>query len=357
MRVLFFWEQVGGLTLEHRCNPYAGLLARALETLDVHLDLGDYDFSRDWLEAERPNHDVLHLNWLHPFYRADHLESTVARFARFTDNLSFARSLGYRVVWTMHNLYPHERPFPDIDRLGRAVVSGAADHLIVHCNYAAELAQSQFHRAERLHVIPHGHFIDVFPNEISRFDARAQLEIPQGAFVYLFFGNARTYKGIEFLIQAFCRVTDRDAILALMMRESTIDPEYAEGLRSLSRRDSRVQVFSSPFFENDKFQTYANAADVAVFPFVEILTSGSAITALSFGKPVILPKLGCLPELIDESMGILYDPQDVDGLELALKAIRGRDLRAASQAALERARSLDWQEIALRLATVYGVEN
>ena len=29
MRVLFFWEPVGGMTLQHRCNPYAPLLGAA----------------------------------------------------------------------------------------------------------------------------------------------------------------------------------------------------------------------------------------------------------------------------------------------------------------------------------------
>lgn len=357
MRVLFFWEEVGGLTLKHRCNPYAGLLARALEEFDVHLDLGKYDFGRDWLEAERSDHEVLHLNWLHGFYRTEDFESTVARLTRFTENLNFALSLGYRVVWTMHNLYPHEQFFPHVDRLGRIVVCSAADHVIAHCEFAAELARKEFHRRDRLHVIPHGNFIDVFPNEISKSKSREQLEIPEDAFVYLFFGNARAYKGIEFLIRAFCRVADQDALLALMMREATIDPEYAEKLRTLSGSDSRVQVFTSSFFENDEFQIYLNAADVAVFPFVEVLTSGSAITALSFGKPVILPKLGCLPELIDETMGILYDPKEEDGLERALGAIRERDLKLAGQAALERARNLDWHKIAGRVAEVYRNES
>ena len=53
MKVLFFWEAVGGLSLEHRCNPYAGLLARELEKLDIHLELGNYDFERGWLEELR----------------------------------------------------------------------------------------------------------------------------------------------------------------------------------------------------------------------------------------------------------------------------------------------------------------
>ena len=352
MKVLFFWEAVGGRSLEHRCNPYAGLLARELEKLDIHLELGDYDFERGWLEEKRADFEVLHLNWLDRFYRAENLEAALERYTRFAENLSFARSLGYRIVWTLHNFYPHERPFPPLDRLGRHLICRQADAVIAHCEHAAGLARKVFFRRQNLHVIPHGNFIDVFPNEIARDEARRQLGIPSEAFVYLFFGNARTYKSVETLIEAFATAAAPDALLVLMMRQS-FSPEYADELRSLAAQDERIRVFTSPYFANADFQLYLNSADVAVLPFAAVLTSGSAITALSFGLPVVLPRLGCLPELIDERMGLLYDPEDQRGLEKALVQIRTLDLKAAGRAALERARELDWKGIAARIARLY----
>jgi len=352
MKVFFFWEPVGGLTLQHRCNPYAGLLSLAMEKIGIHLELGEYAFERDWLEKNKKDYNVLHLNWLHYFYRSNDLEATVKRYSSFAENLTFARSLGYRIVWTVHNLYPHERPFPEMDHLARLLVCQLADAVIAHCNYAADLARKTFYRTERLHVIPHGHFIDVFPNEISRQEARKKLNIPEEVFVYLFFGNARTYKGIERLIDAFCNAAEADARLVLMMRQS-FNPQYGDEVKKVAERDKRILVFTSPFFANSEFQIYLNSADVAVLPFSEVLTSGSAIAALSFGKPVILPRLGCLPELIDDTMGLLYDPNDERGLEKALIEIRKRDLKAAGRAALERARKLDWDSIASRIAKLY----
>lgn len=352
MKVFFFWEPVGGLTLQHRCNPYAGLLALAMEKLGIHLELGEYAFEREWLEKNKKDYDVLHLNWLHYFYRSSDLETTVKRYTSFAENLTFARSLRYRIIWTIHNLYPHERPFPEVDHLARLLVCQLAHDVIAHCNYAADLARKMFYRTKKLHVIPHGHFIDVFPNEISRQEARKKLNIPEEAFVYLFFGNARTYKGIESLIDAFCNAAEADALLVLMMRQA-FNPQYGDEVKKVAERDERIHVFTSPFFANSEFQIYLNSADVAVLPFSEVLTSGSAIAALSFGKPVILPRLGCLPELIDDTMGLLYDPNDERGLEKALLEIRKRDLKAAGRASFERARKLDWDIIASRIAELY----
>jgi glycosyltransferase involved in cell wall biosynthesis len=352
MRVYFFWEPVGGLTLKHRCNPYAGLLAQALRDQDIELELGDNAFEKGWLEAGRADHDVLHLNWLHYFYRGEDLESTVERYLAFAENLTHARSIGYRIVWTMHNIYPHERPFPEVDRLARLLVCRLAHGVIAHCQHAADLARRLFYREDGLHVVPHGHFIDVFQNEISRREARDRLQVPQDAFVYLFFGNARAYKGVEELIQAFSDTAAEDAVLLLMMRRS-FDTAYADSLKEAAAQHDRVHMATSPFFANEDFQVYLNASDVVVLPFTDVLTSGSAIAALSFGKPVVLPKRGCLPELVDATMGILYDPGEPEGLARALTDVRQRDLAAAGRAAYNRAQSLDWGDIAKRVAQIY----
>ena len=50
-----------------------------------------------------------------------------------------------------------------------------------------------------------------------------------------------------------------------------------------------------------------NASDIVVLPFSKILTSGTANLAMSFSRPVIVPRVGCLPELIEPGMGWLFE--------------------------------------------------
>jgi glycosyltransferase involved in cell wall biosynthesis len=353
MNVAFYWEPIGGLTLQHRCNPYAGLLAQELDRLGVHLELGDYTFDKEWLEENRERIDVLHFHWLHYFYRRDSLESTVRQYGQFSENLAYAKKIGYRVVWTLHNLYPHERPYPDVDHLARLLVSRQADHVITHCDYGRRKAEELFYRSRDISTVAHGNFIDVFPNEISREDARAELGIAGDAFVYVYFGNARTYKGIEDLIDAFSRVEDPAARLLLMMRNS-FNPKYGDEIVEKSGMHDRVLAHTSEYFPESAFQTFLNAADVGVLPFSQVMTSGSAIQALGFGLPVIVPDLGCLSELVDDTIGVLYDASDGEGLARALSEIRTRDVRKMGEEALERAKSLDWASIASRTARIYG---
>ncbi|MBT3603283.1 MAG: glycosyltransferase, partial [Candidatus Latescibacteria bacterium] len=350
MNAFFFWEPVGGLTLQHKCNPYAGLLAQELETLDIHLELGDYALEKTWLQEHREKFDVLHLHWLHYFYRRETLEESVAEYAKFAENLTYAKNtLGYKIVWTLHNVYPHERPFPQLDHCARLLVCELADEVLCHCKYAQGIAEKLFHRTENVQVIPHGNFIDAFPNDISQTDARRQLGVADDRFVYLFFGNARAYKGIEHLVAAFLEHAKEDAVLLLMMRKA-FDVAYAEEVEGLAQKDARIKVFTSEYFPEADFQIYINAADVAVFPFAEVLTSGSAITALSFGKPVVMPQLGCLPELIDDRMGVIYDAKSGDGLGSALAEVRTLNIDEANRATMARALELNWKGIAEKLA-------
>ncbi|MEZ4734394.1 MAG: glycosyltransferase [Caldilineaceae bacterium] len=350
MRAVFFWE-AAGLSLT-QANPYGGLLAQGLATVGVELVAGHAaDFTEAWLHENQGKVNILHFNWPHYLYQAATLEERVTRAAELVSNLALARSLGYKVVWTVHNLYPHESDHYALDRLVRLALTHLATAVITHCDHARRLVQQHFHRTENLFVIPHGHFIDVYPNTISRAAARRQLGIGDAHFVYLFFGNVRRYKGLDGLVETFRHLPGETLTLLLAAK---VYNDYGDHFIAQARHaDPRIVIHPSRFFANEEFQLFFNAADVGVFPFVDVLTSGSTITALSFGLPVIVPAVGCLPELVDDEVGILYDQQQPDALEKAMRAIPQRDLPRLRQAAYQRAQALDWQTIARQTLAAY----
>jgi glycosyltransferase involved in cell wall biosynthesis len=64
------------------------------------------------------------------------------------------------------------------------------------------------------------------------------------------------------------------------------------------------------------------ASDVMCIPYREILTSGTTMLSLSFGKPVISINRGFLRDVITESTGILVEPGDDHDLAKALCSVR-----------------------------------
>ena len=90
-----------------------------------------------------------------------------------------------------------------------------------------------------------------------------------------------------------------------------------------------------------------------VAPYVQVLTSGAIVLGLSMGVPIVAPAIGCLPELVDENVGILYDPADPLGLVSALRKSLNLDLSLMSKAAEKKAGELEWAKIGRETAMFY----
>jgi glycosyltransferase involved in cell wall biosynthesis len=77
--------------------------------------------------------------------------------------------------------------------------------------------------------------------------------------------------------------------------------------------DNRITTVLE-FIPDDDIQIYMNAADVVILPYTDILTSGAAILAMSFGKPVIAPAVKCITETIDDKGGFVGSGSVSNGL-------------------------------------------
>lgn len=338
VRVAYVWNAPVLDWLSTGNNPYAGLLAAALSRLGVKLQPQE-DTGLAFIWRLRRTHRVLHLNWIVRLYQHRRPLAAVARPAAFAFWLGLARVLGYRIVFTMHNLLPHEQIHPRFDRLARRLVMALAHAVICHCDVARRQLAQAFGRRRAVYVVPHGSFRDAYPHDAHSAEARRALDLSADAFVYGYFGTFRA-------------LPDPDARLLIAGQPH---PYYQGPLGSQPIDDHRVQAHFR-FIANEKIQIIMAAADVIVLPFHSALTSGSAILALGHGKPLVMPAVGCLPELAGSGpCAILYDQDDPDGLLRALRQGRELDLGAARQAALEVDACLDWDSIARLTLQAYGL--
>jgi glycosyltransferase involved in cell wall biosynthesis len=200
-------------------------------------------------------------------------------------------------------------------------------------------------------VIPHPSYIGVYPSQVSRAHARRQLGLDDGDFVYLFIGGIRPNKGIETLIKTFHSLTG-DHLHLVIAGKSSGSSDYANRINESARTDTRIKVFDK-FIPDSELQIYLNACDIVVLPFARILSSGSVMLALSFGRPVIAPAIGCLPETISPDSGLLYSPDDSASLEAALRQSLVLNLTAMGYAGLRSIEPLTWSEMASKTKDVY----
>jgi beta-1,4-mannosyltransferase len=325
-------------------TPTGGQLAAAMVPLNVILEPCPPNmFSRDWVHGHGRRYSVIHINWPSSFYAAEDEAERRAKCAGFYAAIEAARAAGMRVVWTMNNLFPHERPTPELDLECRRFLCAEADAIIVPCVYARELLSRHFGRDDRVHVIPRGHQVGLYPNTVSRQEARAQMGLPEAAYVYTFFGYIRPYKGIERLIPAFSSVALHDA--RLLIAGQPFSEDLQRSIATAASRDPRI-VFRPERVPNACVQHVFNSSDAVVAPFLEILSSASVITALTFGTPVVCPAMGCIPEIVDAHCAALYPPDAPDGLSRALQAVRRLRPDEVRRAAEARLRERDWPIVA-----------
>jgi len=299
-------------------NPYQDELAKSLEFHGFKVEKGDSFktiFHRIIFGHYRP--DIVHLHWL------PSIEIRLISFPRlilFVLRMSFLRILGYKLVWTAHNLRPHESKNIKMDLLLVKFVMTLANAIIVHGNTAKKEIVSIFHlkNREKVFVIPHGNFINNYDNSIDRTNTRGKLGISNSKFVILFLGGIRPYKGVLELIEAFKKLSENDTRVELVIAGRPLSSEFSSAIKAKIGGSKGIH-YKPGFVPEDEVQVYMNACDVVVFPYREILTSGAVILAMSFGKPCIAPRLGCIPDVLDNKGAFLYEP---DGEEALLKTLR-----------------------------------
>lgn len=334
-------------------NPYQEQLHIYLNKLGIQVSgVTEGIFMPDALKHIKP--DILHLHWLQVFSQAPNPIKAFPRLAKFIIGLLMLKMSGTKIVWTVHNLKAHESSNPLTDKLCRLLVSKLADEIIAHGEVAKReiLATFKVKQKDKINVIPHGNYIDYYQNEIDRTKARKLLRIKGSKTVFLFLGTIRPYKGVNELIEIFGQLNRDD--VELVIAGKPFSEEIEAEVKQKLQHHPNIR-FMPGFVPDHQVQIYMNACDVVVFPYRNLLTSGAAILAMSFGKACIAPRIGCLKETLDDSGAFLYEPDAQDGLlQVINQAIEQREnLAAMGQHNRQIVNQWSWDRIALMTSKVY----
>lgn len=337
-------------------NPYQRELRTELEAQGATVTVSDSIGYFAILSAVRKHGlpDVLHLHWLQPFVISDDPKKTAAGGVRLLSELLLLKSRGVTIVWTVHNVLEHRKRAPRFEKLIKHSVVRLSDRVIVHCPAARRSIREAYHLSNAMTAkcisIPHGHYIDSYPNEQTQEQARNTLDIDPEETSFLFFGQIRPYKSIPQLVDTFKELNDDEARLLIV--GNPWDEDEAAKVRRRSEPDDRIRCIFE-FVPEEEIQLYMNAADVVVLPFEDVLTSGSALLGMSFGNALIAPRIGCVAELLDPEGGVPYDPHTEDGLRTAMERALYADLAAMGEYNYRKAQQYDWESIARRTYELY----
>jgi beta-1,4-mannosyltransferase len=296
---------------------------------------------------------VLHMHWLHPLSRGRTLVIPLFKGSRFLLRLKIARAKGVRIVWTAHNLGDHESVRPMLDAFNCNQVAGMAHAIIAHSHVAREMVIEHFNTdPAKVHVIPHANYVGLYPMTVDRQHARATLGIEPDQTVLLFLGGIRPYKGINTLLDAIASIDAPN--LRLRVVGSVFEDMDLSDLAARAKRDPRVELVPG-FVPDEQLQIHLKAADAVVLPYEEVLTSGAALLAMSFGKACIASRIGSLVDIFPAEGVFHYPAGSSEGLAAAIRlCLRERaSLEHRGQANFERAAPWTWRSAAQQTQSLY----
>jgi glycosyltransferase involved in cell wall biosynthesis len=294
--------------------------------------------------------DLLHVHWPEEFYRWRGEGPTPARAEHILARLAALREAGVPIVWTVHNLAPHEGADADVDgRVYRGFIE-AADAIHHHCACSIEALAGRYPvpAGKAQFVQAHGHYFS-YPNTISREDARQALGIPPEAKVFLQFGQIRGYKGLNLLLAAFdrLRLANKFLLVAGLYHPPTGRGAWLDRLKlAWRKRSSRNFLLHGRPIDSDQIQRYMNAADVVVLSHTAGLNSGVAVLGMTFGRVVVGPRLGCIGETLAQPPNITYETGRVEALTDAMLQASRVEAAVARTANVQACQAWQWRTIA-----------
>jgi glycosyltransferase involved in cell wall biosynthesis len=321
---------------------------------------------RSNLPLLRRRADAVHFHWIQHRWFGYRLARGMVCEAFFAQ-LRAMRAQGTRLVWTIHNLVPHECDDHNAELRLLARMCRSVDACIVHSQYARDAVIAAVDPqgrdgglCARLHVIPHGNYIGCYQPRLDRDAERARLGVSSDETLFAFVGQIREYKQVDTLIHAFRSANAHRTKLLVCGRPK--GDRVARSLYEARGDDPRIK-FELGFLPDDALASALLASDAVVLPYRDSLTSGAALLAMSYGRTVVAPDIGCFGELLGTGSLGLYAAEGANSgassteeLARALVEVAARaDSRVATGAAhLERARSFDWPTIARTTAALYG---
>ena len=259
--------------------------------------------------ARRLNHEqpeLIVFQWWHPFFAPPF--GSIVRLLK--------APLRSRVCFLCHNVMPHEGS--RLQTLLTRYAFPSNGFYIVH---------SEQDRQQLVSLRPdatirkgcHPTYSEFAAGHVSdKREARRSLGLAEDRKTLLFFGLVRAYKGLKYLIEAMVRVRGTLDCHLLVVGEFYDDKApYLELIKKLGLSEAITVV--NRYVPNEEVARYFSAADVAVLPYTSATQSGIVQVAFGLNTPVIVTRVGGLPEVVDDGgTGFVVEPENAEALAAAI---------------------------------------
>lgn len=291
-------------------------------------------------------YDVLHTQWI--------IFSPVDWFY-----LRKIKKMQKKLIVTIHDILPFDQKFYDC--FFHKKIYEMADEIIVQAPDNVARFHELFPDCKvPVHMIAHGHFLQ-YADIYQKDEAKEKIGISKDKFVYLFFGQIKTVKGVDYLLKAYAKLLKqypemkKDVELVIAGSVWKADFSVCEEIIKEEKLKEGLQL-DIRYIPDEEVGVYYSAADVCVLPYLEVYQSGVLQLTYAYHKTPIVTKIPAFTDIVTEERGFLCEPKDADDLVKALRdAYEKREClyEMAERGYAYIAKRFDWDEIAREIVKLY----
>jgi glycosyltransferase involved in cell wall biosynthesis len=291
---------------------------------------------------------ILHLHWLNVVL-SDVPESELEKqVGIFENQLARAKQTGAKIVWTVHNVLPHEGYQVEPSVAVRKIMIEAADlvHImspdtVERCAKYFDIPQAKVIQLE--HAGYHGFYSPLATSK----NLSDLWGLPRNAKVLVSMGGIKPYKGLGEFAKVFKSAADSNTHLLIAGKADT-DFQQSE-LWKMAELSPNLHVLPE-MISDSLVNPLISRADAVVIPYQASLNSGAMVLGLTFEKPILARSTAGSSHLLAAGAGRIYESES----ELSPLISDLSWLDAARVGATEVSRSLDLNLRARHTAEVFA---
>ncbi|MCU1568617.1 MAG: hypothetical protein JWQ56_3554 [Pseudarthrobacter sp.] len=306
-------------------NPYQALLYRSFPQYGIGVaPILKPDKFRGLLDFQHLAETTsLHLHWNSWMTFGESDESRARSLGiGMAARVDALRSKGVNVIWTVHNVYPHDAVHIELELEIQQRIADAANVIHVMSNSTVQAMDGYLKiDASKVVAAPHPSYKGAYVDVVTREEARAMLGLEPDEVVFLLFGAIKAYKGLDRLIAAVDILSQRDPGLRfrIVVAGGADDSDEVRDFVNRALIHPRFLIENNKV-PNDRAQYFLRAADVGLVNYARSLNSGAALLYGTFDLPVIAADTPTFREGLDHSSTVFVDGTSPQAFASAMSA-------------------------------------
>lgn len=265
----------------------------------------------DLLQVDWPFGLTLHIHWLGGILKqAESEEHAHELLTDFISTIKILKKKNIRIIWTLHNVLPHQTRFEQVEICLRKEMSILTDGIHVLTKDTPSIVSSIYKLDEKkVFYTAHPSYYSYYMPVAKQAVARTELSWAKNSFYFLFFGGIERYKGIKNLLHNFRLLENK--YTSLDLRLVIVGPPSNEAYTReifdfIGPSDSKILFLPRSVPDSD-VHLYFSASNVVVMPYESALNSGVSLLAANFERPVVAPNEGAITEIWGKENTLLYE--------------------------------------------------